>query len=67
MKENSMSAYVAGERKKRKQESNRFVVKWIEGDSIYFRWFKRDRYAVQFQQELIDDGIPPENVRIQMK
>lgn len=62
-----MSAYVAGERKKRKQESYRFVVKWIEGDSIFFRWFKRDRYAVQFQQELIDDGIPPENVRIQMK
>jgi hypothetical protein len=67
MKENSMSAYVAGERKRRKQETNRFVVKWIEEDSIYFRWFKRDRYAVQFQQELIDDGIPPENVRIQMK
>jgi endonuclease YncB( thermonuclease family) len=67
MKENTMSAYVKGERKKRKQESNQFVVKWIEGDSIFFRWFKRDRYAVQFQQELIDDGIPPENVRIQMK
>jgi len=62
-----MSVYVAGERKRRKQETNRFVVKWIEGDSIYFRWFKRDRYAVQFQQELIDDGIPPENVRIHMK
>jgi hypothetical protein len=31
---------------KRKQESYRFVVKWIEGDSIFFRWFKRDRYAV---------------------
>jgi hypothetical protein len=52
---------------KRKQESYRFVVKWIEGDSIFFRWFKRDRYAVQFQQELIDDGIPPEMIRIQMK
>lgn len=62
-----MSAYVKGERKRRKQESLRFVVKWIEGDSIYFRWFKQDRYACQFQQELIDDGIPPENVRIQMK
>lgn len=62
-----MSAYVKGERKRRKQESPRFVVKWIEGDSIYFRWFKRDIYAVEFQQELIDDGIPPENVRIQMK
>ena len=62
-----MSAKAAGERKKRKQETNRFVVKWIEGDSIFFRWFKRDRYAVQFQQELIDDGIPPEMVRIHMK
>lgn len=56
-----------GERKARKQESYRFVVKWQENDSIFFRWFKRDRYAVQFQQELIGDGIPPENVRIQMK
>jgi hypothetical protein len=62
-----MSAKAAGERKKRKQETNRFVVKWIEGDSIFFRWFKRDRYAVQFQQELIDDGISPEHVRIHMK
>ena len=62
-----MSAKAKGERKVRKQETNQFVVKWIEGDSIFFRWFKRDRYAVQFQQELIDDGIPPENVRIHMK
>lgn len=62
-----MSAYVKGERKRRKQESLRFVVKWIEGDSIYFRWYKRDRYAIGFQQELIDDGIPPEMIRIQMK
>ena len=42
---------------RRKQESYRFVVKWIEGDSIFFRWFKRDRYAVQFMNELISDGI----------
>ena len=62
-----MSAYVKGERKRRKQESLRFVVKWIEGDSMFFRWFKRDRYAVEFQQELIDDGIAPENIRIIMK
>ncbi len=53
--------------KVRKQEQMRFCVKWIEGDSIYFRWFKRDRYACQFQQELIDDGIPPEVIRIHMK
>ena len=62
-----MSAYIKGERKRRKQESLRFVVKWIEGDSIYFRWYKRDRYAIEFQQELIGDGIPPEMIRIQMK
>ncbi len=67
MKENSMSAYVAGERKRRKQETNRFVVKWIDGDSIYFRWFKRDKQAMQFQQELIDDGIPMQDIRVTMK
>jgi hypothetical protein len=53
--------------KVRKQESYRFCVKWIDGDSIYFRWFKRDRYACQFQQELIDDGIPMQDIRITMK
>ena len=62
-----MSAYVKGERKRRKQESLRFVVKWIEGDSIYFRWFKRDKQALQFQQELIDDGIPMQDVKITMR
>ena len=53
--------------KVRKQESYRFCVKWIDGDSIFFRWFKRDRYACQFQQELIDDGIPMQDIRITMK
>lgn len=62
-----MSAKAAGERKHRKQESLRFVVKWIENNTIYFRWYKRDSAAVQFQQKLIDDGIAPENIRIHMK
>ena len=53
--------------KVRKQEPLRYCVKWIEGDSMFFRWFKRDRYACQFQMELIADGIAPENIRIMMK
>ena len=59
-----MSAKAKGERKKRKQESNQFQVRWQENDSIYFRYFKRDRYAVQFMNELISDGI--EKVLIKM-
>jgi hypothetical protein len=53
--------------KVRKEELHKFCVKWIEGDSIYFRWFKRDKQACQFQQELIDDGIPMQDVKITMK
>jgi hypothetical protein len=53
--------------KVRKAELHRFCVRWIEGDSIYFRWFKRDKQALQFQQELIDDGIPMQDVKITMK
>lgn len=52
-----MSAKAKGERKVRKQESNQFQVRWQENDSIYFRYFKRDRYAVQFMNELVTDGI----------
>ena len=62
-----MSAYIKGERKRRKQESLWFVVKWIEGNSIYFRWYKRGRDAVEFQQALIGDGIPPEMIWLQIK
>jgi hypothetical protein len=53
--------------KVRKEEPYRFCVKWLENDSIYFRWFKRDKQACQFQQELIDDGIPMQDIRITMK
>ena len=62
-----MSAYIKGERKRRKQESLWFVVKWIEGNSIYFRWYIRGRHAAELQQELIGDGIPPEMIWLQMK
>ena len=53
--------------KVRKAELHKFCVKWIDGDSIFFRWFKRDKQAMQFQQELIDDGIPMYNIRVTMK
>ena len=59
-----MSAKAKGERKVRRQESNQFQVRWQENDSIYFRYFKRDRYAVQFMNELVEDGI--EKVLIKM-
>lgn len=62
-----MSAKAKGERKHRKQENIRFIVKWIENNTIYFRAYKRDSAAVEFQQYLIDDGIPPEMIRIHMK
>lgn len=55
-----------GKRKTRKQESNRFQVRWQANDSIFFQCFKRDSAAIRFQQELINDGIPPEMVRLVM-
>jgi hypothetical protein len=56
-----------GKRKARIQERNQSCVKWQENDSIFFRWFKRDRYAVQFVQELVADGIPESQIRIVQK
>ena len=51
--------------KKRKQENIRFIVKWIENNTMYFRAYKRDHAAVMFQLYLIESlGIPPEDVRI---
>lgn len=44
-------------RKHRKPEPLRFVVKWIDGDTLYFRWFKRDTPACNFQQRLVDAGF----------
>lgn len=50
--------------RKRKQESLRFVVKWIQGDMMYFQWFKRDTAACEFLQSLVDQGF---QARILMK
>lgn len=51
---------------KRKYEPFRFIVKWIVGDMMYFRAYKRDSAAVRFQAYLIDEGINPKDVRIVM-
>lgn len=54
--------------KARRYEPYRFVVKWIVGNMMYFREFKRDASAVIFQQYLIDvEGIDPAMIRILMK
>lgn len=53
--------------KKRKQENIRFYVKWIENNTMYFRAYKRDTAAVNFQNYLIETlGVPPSDVRITM-
>jgi hypothetical protein len=53
--------------KKRKQENIRFIVKWINGNMMYFRAFKRDNAAIAFQDYLFEcEKIPPENVRVLM-
>lgn len=44
-------------RKTRKAELPRFVVKWIEGDTMYFRWYKRDTAACAFLNKLVDTGF----------
>ena len=51
-------------RKVRKQENLRFVVKWIQGDTMYFQWFKRDSAACAFLNQLVDQGI---EARVLMK
>lgn len=55
------------QRKARLYEQYRFCVRWQENDSIFFRWYRRDRYAVQFMQELVADGIPESHIRLVMK
>jgi len=50
--------------KKRRAEPNRFVVKWIQGDTMYFQWFKRDTAACAFLNKLLDAGI---EARVLMK
>ena len=39
-------------RKHRKPEPSRFIVKWIQGDTMFFRWFKRDSVACAFLDRL---------------
>ena len=51
-------------RKARKQENLRFVVKWIEEDTMYFRWYKRDAAACAFLNKLLDAGY---EARVLMK
>ncbi len=51
-------------RKTRKQENLRFVVKWIEGDTMYFRWYKRDDAACAFLNRLRGAGF---EARVLMK
>lgn len=51
-------------RKARKQESLRFVVKWIEGHDMKFQAFKRDSAAVKFLNTLVDAGF---DARVLMK
>jgi len=40
-----------------RSELYKFVVKWIDGDTMYFQWFKRDAAACRFQQELVEQGF----------
>jgi hypothetical protein len=51
-------------RKLRKQETSRFVVKWIDGHHMKFQAFKRDSAAVKFLNKLVVDGY---DARILMK
>ena len=51
-------------RKARKQESLRFIVKWIDGMDMKFMAFKRDSAAVKFLNTLVADGY---DARILMK
>ncbi len=51
-------------RKARKQESLRFIVKWIDGYDMKFMAFKRDSAAVKFLNTLVADGY---DARILMK
>ncbi len=53
--------------RKRKPEGLKVVVKWIAGDMMYFRWFKRDKAAMEFVTELEWEGIEPANIRVMPK
>ena len=45
-------------RKHRKPETRKFVVKWLEGATVNFRWYCRGSDAVKFLNHLRDQRIP---------
>lgn len=45
-------------RKVRKPETRKFVVKWLEGTTVNYRWYCRDSDAVKFLNYLRDQRIP---------
>lgn len=50
--------------RRRRTAERQFVVKWIEGSTMYFRYFKADTTACNFMNSLIDMGF---EARILMK
>lgn len=58
------STKVYGQRKHRKQETSHYVVKWVQHDTVYMRWYKRDTPAVAFLNTLVEAGY---DARILMK
>jgi hypothetical protein len=46
------------------ERPSRFVVKWIQGDMMYFQWFKHDSAACAFLNKLLDAGL---EARVLMK
>jgi hypothetical protein len=50
--------------RRRRTVERQFVVKWIDGSTMYFRHFKLDRSAIHFMNSLIDTGF---EARILMK
>jgi len=56
------------EHKQYKPEPVRFIVKWLEYDTIKFRAFKRDNAACNFMDYMVDhEGVRPEDIRITMQ
>jgi hypothetical protein len=54
-------------RKPRKTELYTICVKWKDGDGLFFQWFKRDKEAMKFQQQLMNEGIDMWDIRVTMK
>lgn len=49
----------------RKYRPYTYVVKWIQHDTMYFRYFRGDNAAMRFQDYLISQGIDQFNIRTQ--